>query len=153
MGSATFLSRSDTASLRNRGRRVVDVDGGVQSTVFMRLKSLNRSRPCNWSTTSYVPAGMPSLSAQLGPGVEVHRRRSTPPKGGGGLIRERPRGDIYSQNGWHHVKGRHLVTLGRPHHFGRRAGRYRTRERPLVCIYNIVPQKAYHPSSQTLVSK
>ena len=111
VGSGTFLSRSDTAILRNRGRRVVDVDGGVQSTVFMRLKSLNRRCPCNWSTTSYVPAGMPSLSAQLRRDMEVHRWSSAPPSE---VVwsRMRYRGGIFTQNGGHHVKEHPRLTLG-----------------------------------------
>ena len=115
VGSATALSRSDTSSLRIQRRRSVDVVCAIKSSQLSRLKSANRLCPLNRSTLLYAQTEIPSLSAQLSAEMERHLlppRCSTPPPREGGLVRDRPRGEIYSQNGWHHVKEHPRLTLG-----------------------------------------
>ena len=115
VGSATALSRSDSSILRHNFRNSVDVVCAIKSSQLRRLKSANRLCPLNRSTLLYARTEIPSLSAQLSAEMERHLlppRCSTPPPREGGLVRDRPRGEIYSQNGWHHVKEHHRLTLG-----------------------------------------
>ena len=129
VGSATALSRSDSSILRYNFRHSVDVVCAIKSSQLSRLKSANRLCPLNRSTLLYARTEIPSLSAQLSAEMERHLlppRCSTPPPREGGLVRDRPRGEIYSQNGWHYVKEHPRITQGRPHYLRRSAGRYRT---------------------------
>ena len=95
----------------------MDVVCAIKSSQLSRLKSANRLCPLNRSTILYARTEIPSLSAQRSADMERHL---LPPrcsldastKGGGVWFRDRPRGEIYSQNGWHHVKEHHRLTLG-----------------------------------------